>query len=520
MPRMDSMGFALRGRDDPGKSKGKSKSVGKKSKVMQSLEGPLQLVQDLLGGTQAMRAAREKYLPKWEAEEPSDYNVRLNHTFLFAGFKKVLRSLVSKPFSRQIVFEGFAKEFDEWKNDIDLNGNRIDIFLRKVFQSQIADGVTLLLADMQKTVDSEGQPLYRNLKEQNLAIQNGYLRPYLVHINIRDVLGYKTEVNGCLERLTQIRIREEVEIPDPEDEFGMRTVEQIRVLSPGRFELWRKDERTPNSVGEDTYSLYDEGETFLNEIPIVPVFSNQTGFLTGVTPLEEVAWKNVECWQDASNQANSLAFARIPLMYITGVNTMDGPLRISPNTRIELHDPAGKVGYVEHTGAAIEAGERNAARLKEEMEIMGVSFTVRVMKTATQTVLDSEEEMSELRTWVIALEDALMYAFYYMAEFMHLDPEKSIGEVDIYDEFEIGINSQEDMVSILAMQKEGILDKRSVLIEAQRRRLISDKMKPEEILTVADQEMEESLSRGMGEFGSGIGGSANDPMGMLEEPEE
>ena len=56
----------------------------------------------LMGGTRAMRAAAETYLPKEKEEETDDYNSRLARTYLVNYFKRTIEKLAGEVFSKPI----------------------------------------------------------------------------------------------------------------------------------------------------------------------------------------------------------------------------------------------------------------------------------------------------------------------------------------------------------------------------------------------------------------------------------
>ena len=77
-------------------------------------------------------------------------------------------------------------------------------------------------------------------------------------------------------KLTQLRLLETV--VEPEGKYGERTVEQVRILTPGAFEIHRRKDS-----GE--FEVVDEGTTGLNEIPFAVAYANRYGFLESRPPL-------------------------------------------------------------------------------------------------------------------------------------------------------------------------------------------------------------------------------------------
>ena len=61
------------------------------------------MIDSLLGGTKAMRAAGELYLPAFPKETTPAYDRRLKSTFLFAAYKRTVNAVAGRPFQRSIT---------------------------------------------------------------------------------------------------------------------------------------------------------------------------------------------------------------------------------------------------------------------------------------------------------------------------------------------------------------------------------------------------------------------------------
>jgi hypothetical protein len=96
--------------------------------------------------------------------------------------------------------------------------------------------------------------------------QKAGIRPYFVHVAHDAILGWKTERVGGKLRLTQLRILESIEEPD--GHFAVKTVEQVRVLEPGKWSLWRKAKADDN----DSWATVKDGTTTIPVIPFVPIY--------------------------------------------------------------------------------------------------------------------------------------------------------------------------------------------------------------------------------------------------------
>src|SRR5262249_43981635 len=132
-------------------------------------------------------------------------------------------------------------------------------------------------------------------------------RPYLVHVKAENLIGWKSETVNGAERLTQVRIKECV--LEPDGEFGEKEVEQIRVLEPGRWRIFRK---AMSGADAGKWVSFREGvSSVTDKITLATVYINRTAFMCGEPPLEDLADLNVAHWQSSSDQRNILHVARV-----------------------------------------------------------------------------------------------------------------------------------------------------------------------------------------------------------------
>ena len=73
-------------------------TVDTASSEVTEMAGNIELAKALLGGTSAMRAAGETYLPRWPNEDQTAYTCRLKVSTLFPAYKRTVATLAGKPF--------------------------------------------------------------------------------------------------------------------------------------------------------------------------------------------------------------------------------------------------------------------------------------------------------------------------------------------------------------------------------------------------------------------------------------
>ena len=83
-------------------------------------------------------------------------------------------------------------------------------------------------------------------------------RPYWCTYTPRQILGWRTEAKDGQQALSMLRLSETVTVPD--GEYGEKAVQQIRLLTPGGYQLHQQ--------GDDgEFRSTDEGTPSHSEIP-------------------------------------------------------------------------------------------------------------------------------------------------------------------------------------------------------------------------------------------------------------
>lgn len=429
------------------------KTVADRSAAVEAMAPDWDLAMALLGGTRAMREAKDKYLPKWPNEDQAAYDCRLKTAVLFPAYQRTVSTLTGKPFSKPItVGEDVPPKIVEWMQDIDLEGRNLDAFASDVMEMQLGYGIGGILVDFPQ---ANG---VRTMADERAA----GLRPYMVQIKPQQIIGWRAvRFNGAW-RLDQLRFMESVEEPD--GAFDAKEINQVRVLEPGKWAIHRQNEKKE-------WVLHDEGVTTLDFIPYVPVYGQRTGYMQGKPPLIEVANLNVAHWQSASDQQTILHVARVPILTVIGVDDEKFAMTVGASAAVKL--PMGaEMKFVEHTGAAIESGENDLDSIEERMRQAGAELLVLApgKVTATQTATENAVGMCALQRIVQGLEDALDTALQYMADWVKLG---AGGHVTIFNDFGAASLAEASSQLLLQANQAGKLSDETFHSELQRRGIIA-----------------------------------------------
>jgi hypothetical protein len=434
------------------------------------------LLRSIMGGTPEMRNQGETYLPKYDGESDTTYENRKKRSVLTNYLEDAVRNAVSLPFRKDIlVGENVDDDIKELFKNIDLVGNDITQFGRLTMDDGGLMGLAFILVDFSKN-ETDG-----TLKAEGDAA----LRPYWTLIKADDVLACYTEIVGDREKVYHFRYKETITRID--EEYVETVVERVRVYKPGEWEIWEKDK------GE--WKMVDSGPmTITEEVPVVPVFCGKrlNGFR--VRPLFiDLAYKQVEHWQSASDQRNILSFARFPMLACSGTGTtmQDAEITVGPSRVLTTEQSDGKWYYVEPKGDAIEAGRKDLENLKEEMRILGLQPIVGKYQnvTATSRALDETRVYSAVQVLAMNLEDALIRATDFTERWLGREPTPD-KEIHVNRDFNLSIRDTAEVDSLIRSRITGEISRRTFWEELQRRGTLAPDFDPDEEQAQLDYEFQ------------------------------
>lgn len=390
-----------------------SSDVATPNAAYQDMATDWELIHDLLGGTRIMRQRGEKWLPREPGESREAYAIRLNRSVLFNGLQRTIQTLLGKPFHRPAsLTEAPPDALAALADNVDLGGRNLTVFARDVMQAALTDGLTHILVDHPRAGESGKDTA----------------RPYLVHIQAADLIGWRGQESGIGSALTRVRIRETVNRTS--GTWEDKTERQIRVLYPGRFEIWRS-----GGDGLGPWRRDDAGDSSLDCIPLVTIYANRAGFMTAHPPLMDLAWLNLAHWQSASDQRHILHVARVPILFGRNLTLPEDGLALGPNRIITGEGESADLRFVEHSGAAIAAGRQDLIDLEDRMAVMGLDLMTRRggagSTTATARAIDAAENNTSLLGLIHAVEDGLSTAFGFMADWLGV-PRSEAGRVTLH----------------------------------------------------------------------------------------
>ena len=199
--------------------------------------------------------------------------------------------------------------------------------------------------------------------------------------------GWRTEDNRSTSALTMVRYSERVSVP--EGEFGEEIYEQIRVLTPGMYKVYRYRDARPAAQPQGGLVLVEGGTTSIDEIPLTTVYSNRIATLVSKPPMVEVAELNLAYAQRFCDYHHSIHVGAQPIFCLRGST----PRIHRPGPEREHRGAAptdGDAMYVEPTSDAYDAQLKCLQTLEEQIRSLGVSVL------AKQNISNSTAEAKRL----------------------------------------------------------------------------------------------------------------------------
>lgn len=427
---------------------------------------------EALDSTSSMRAANKTYLPQSPNEADDMYQNRLNRAVLTPYLRKTVTNYVGRIFAEPVILgEDVPAKIVEWSENIDLHGNNITVFFKSAASQSIKKGSAWVLVDYPRVVDAKTLADERDIGA----------RPYLTFYPAESVFFAKINDRG---KLAEVRLSETV--TEPDGEFGETQIEQIRRLflsgSGVVYQIWRKQDSNINK--ESAWIIYDQGTMSIDEIPVVPIFTNRQDLpLVSPPPLLDLAYLCIKHWQDQSAQDNVAEVARYPMLAANGWKAEeDADIAVGPRFMLATNDPQGKFYYVEHSGAAIAAGRAELERLENHIALEGVRPLIRQVSnsntTATQINSEDSTTKSEIEFWKESIKDAIETCLLLMAKWHGLG-EDGGGSVTLTGDFDFALSDAAALAILQQMRSSGDLSRYTLWEEMKRRGIISDSFDPE-----------------------------------------
>jgi len=422
-------------------------------------------------GTDYLRQNSEAFLPLEPREDYDAYLARVNRAVFSPFTQRLIRAATGLVLRKPITLTGDPYWTEMFKMDVDGCKSDLDEYARRVLMCSLTYGQSHILVDYPAPSGA------RSLAEERAQDR----RPYWIEIDPTNLYGWRLDRETNYGNLVQVRLAERAVLPS--GQFGEQVFDQIRVIEPGRYRVFRKKEQLEemydvsdnSSVGEfevattdKDYKQVESGNFSLGEIPLVTIYSGKTDNLVSKPPLLDIAYLNLAHFQRQADLIHSLHVASQPMLVMEGYDDQTKDLAISVNYAMATQ-PGNKVYYVEPASSAFDAQSAEIKELQMQMATLGISTLSQqkfVAESADARRLDRVDTNSMLAMVSMELEQKLQKAFNLSAEYVGIEPP----EVKISRDFDIERLIGQDITALTSLFDQQVIDReefRDILVQGE-----------------------------------------------------
>ena len=249
-----------------------------------------EIMKAVTSGTEYLRDNSEAFLPLEPREDYTAYLSRVNRAVFSPYTQRLIRAATGLIMRKPITLIGDPYWTDIFAKDVDGCGSDLDEYARRVLICSLTYGQSHILVDFPAPTGA------LSLAEERA--QNR--RPYWIEIDPTNLYGWRLDREVNYGSIIQARIAEKAVVPS--GEFGEQVYDQVRVIEPGKYRVYRKvspkkdlinleDEAYAGNFDgpedEKDYELVNSGEFSLGEVPLVSIYSGKTDTLLSLIHISE-----------------------------------------------------------------------------------------------------------------------------------------------------------------------------------------------------------------------------------------
>ena len=408
------------------------------------------LIEDLVGGTYELRRRHRRYLPQEPRELDESYDARLSRSVCPPYYQRLERMLAGMLTRKPVRLNDVSDIVREQLFDVDLQGNDLNVWTYEAARKLVRYGHIGVLVD---------------------APAAGELgRPYWVTYTPREILGWRTEMRDGAQQLSQLRLLEKVIVPD--GDYGEKEVEQVRVLTPGAFEIHR--------MGKNgQLEIHESGTTTLDHIPFAVAYSNRVNFMESRPPLEDIAELNLKAYQVQSDLDNQLHISAVPMLAFFGFPSSAEEVSAGPGEAISF--PAeGRAEYIAPPSNAFDSQFRRLDQLAYQINELGLSAVLGQKlsaETAEAKRIDRSQGDSTMMVIAQNMQDLIDNCLAHHAHYLNI---ADVGSSYVNRDF-LGTRLEpQEIQSLLQLYTAGTITQKTLLDQLYEGEVLGDEFDVEE----------------------------------------
>jgi hypothetical protein len=413
------------------------------------------LIEDLLQGTYGMRRKHRRYLPQEPREQDESYDNRLARSVCPPYYQRLERMLAGMLTRKPVRLNDTSDAIREQLFDVDMQGNDLNVWTYETTRKMVRYGHIGVLVD----APADGG------------------RPYWVTYTPRQILGWRSEAKEGKQELIMLRLAETVTTPD--GIYGEKVVQQIRVLTPGQYQLHQKQD-----TGD--FRIVDEGTTSISEIPFSVAYANRLGYMESRPPLEDIAELNLKAYQVQSDLDNQLHISAVPMLAFYGFPSSAEEVSAGPGEAIAF--PAeGRAEYIEPQGRSFEAQFKRLEGIAQQINELGLSAVLGQKlsaETAEAKRIDRSQGDSTMMVIAQNVQDMIDNCLQYHAQYLGQD--NAAGSATVNRDFVGARLDPADIKELRELYSAQVIGKETLLKELADGEVFSDDFDVDNEMEAAD----------------------------------
>ena len=410
------------------------------------------LIEDLIGGSYELRRRHRRYLPQEPRELDEAYDNRLARSVCPPYYIRLERMLAGMLTRKPVRLNDVSDVVREQLFDVDLQGNDLNVWCYEACRKMVRYGHIGVLVDA-PAAGSQG-------------------RPYWVTYSPREILGWRTELIDGAQKLTQLRLLEKV--IEADGEYGEKEVEQVRVLTPGAFEIHRHD-------AKGQFVVHDSGTTTMDHIPFAIAYSNRVNFMESRPPLEDIANLNLKAYQVQSDLDNQLHISAVPMLAFYGFPQSAEEVSAGPGEAISFPSD-GRAEYIAPPSNAFDSQFRRLDQLASQINELGLSAVLGQKlsaETAESKRIDRSQGDSTMMVIAQNMQDLIDNCLAHHAHYLNI---AEVGSSFVNRDFLGARLEPQEIQALLQLYTAGTISQKTLLDQLYEGEVLGDEFDVEEEL--------------------------------------
>lgn len=432
------------------------------------------MINDLLDGEDAVKAAGETYVSALGGQSTPEYEEYVGRGMLFGAFARTVQGLSGAIMRKEPIVEGLHGDLLPVMEHFTTEGDTFYEVAQKVTEGVISYGYYGSVMDIREDLNLPVLALYHPLSILDLRL---------------------TKVNGVYYP-TQLVVSEMTETRT-DDPFLLEEEEQLKSyeLDPGGLlviRTWRKSKGQWSVVDETQPSLFGRRVAGIPYYPFV-------NYLPDRPPLLDLAYLNIKHFQVSVDYFHGLHWCGLPTPIACGFETQDA-LYIGCKKAWQTTNPDAQAYFLEFEGQGLGAVEGALKRLETQAAVIGARLIEQQrpsVETAEGQRIRASGDLSVLMNIATSLEICWLRLFQSMHAMWRLSgkPKVTVNKDFIYEKMD-----SQTMLALLKAMQSGAISLPTFIWNLQQGEMIPDNRTVDDELKAIDKFKDRMID------GNGAGG--------------